>query len=93
MQCEKIDIEESSLKIDKDIINDYNINTCINNNIADNNSRFLLLEIKQSLPSLIYENIKLQTPWKNKKLYDGRLVDADFYSLTKEDYERLKRYE
>ncbi len=30
---------------------------------------------------------------KYKKLYDGRLVDADFYSLTKEDYERKKKYE
>ncbi len=30
---------------------------------------------------------------KYKVLYDGRLVDADFYSMTKEDYERMKRYE
>jgi RimJ/RimL family protein N-acetyltransferase len=30
---------------------------------------------------------------KYKKLYNGRLVDADFYSMTREDYERMKRYE
>ncbi len=30
---------------------------------------------------------------KYKRLYDGRLIDADFYSMTKEDYERKKRYE
>ena len=30
---------------------------------------------------------------KYKKLYDDKLVDADFYSMTKEDYERMKRYE
>lgn len=30
---------------------------------------------------------------KYKRLYDGRLVDADFYSMTREDYERMKRYE
>lgn len=30
---------------------------------------------------------------KYKKLYDGRLIDADFYSMTKEDYERMKKYE
>ena len=30
---------------------------------------------------------------KYKLLYDGRLIDADFYSITKEDYERRKRYE
>lgn len=28
-----------------------------------------------------------------KKLYDDRLVDADFYSMTKVDYERKKKYE
>lgn len=30
---------------------------------------------------------------KFKVLYDGKLVDADFYSMTKEDYERMRRYE
>ncbi len=30
---------------------------------------------------------------KYKKLYDGRLIDADFYSMTIEDYERKKNYE
>ena len=30
---------------------------------------------------------------KYKKLFDGRLVDADFYSMTREDYERLKENE
>ncbi len=30
---------------------------------------------------------------KFKKLYDGRVVDADFYSMTREDYERKKKYE
>lgn len=30
---------------------------------------------------------------KFKKLYDGRLIDADFYSMTKEDYERKRYYE
>lgn len=30
---------------------------------------------------------------KFKKLYDGRIVDADFYSMTKEEYERKIKYE
>ena len=30
---------------------------------------------------------------KFKKLYDGRLIDADFYSITIEDYEGKIRYE
>ncbi|MDE5856187.1 MAG: GNAT family N-acetyltransferase [Anaeroplasmataceae bacterium] len=28
-----------------------------------------------------------------KKLYDGRLIDACFYSMTREEYERKKKYE
>lgn len=28
-----------------------------------------------------------------KKLYDGRIVDASFYSMTKQEYERKKNYE
>ena len=30
---------------------------------------------------------------KYKELYDGRVIDADFYSMTKEDYERKLKYE
>ena len=30
---------------------------------------------------------------KFKRLYDSRLIDADFYSMTKEDFERKRRYE
>ena len=30
---------------------------------------------------------------KYKKLYNERLVDADFYSMTKEDYERMMKYD
>ncbi|MBE6137482.1 MAG: GNAT family N-acetyltransferase [Erysipelotrichaceae bacterium] len=30
---------------------------------------------------------------KFKRLYDGRIVDADFYSLTIDEYERKMRYE
>lgn len=28
-----------------------------------------------------------------KRLYDGRLIDACFYSMTKEEYERKRKYE
>ena len=61
-----------SLKIDPNKINDYNMNNCINENIWDNNSRYLLLEIKQSLTTLFYQNIKLQNILKEPIiLYDG----------------------
>lgn len=28
-----------------------------------------------------------------KKLYDGRIIDACFYSMTKDEFERKKKYE
>jgi hypothetical protein len=68
--CEKDD-PNSKLRIGKTKINEYNINNCINENIKDVNSRYLLLEIRPSLTSLIYQNIKLQNPFKNIILYDG----------------------
>jgi len=70
LECEKED-PNSNLKI-KEEINDYNLNNCINDNIRDVNSRYLLLEIQPSLTTLIYQNIKLQNPLKNQiVLYDG----------------------
>ena len=60
----------SNLKIDEKKVNDYNLNNCINSNIKDNNSRYLLLEVKPSLTTLIYENIKKQNS-KDTILYEG----------------------
>jgi len=50
----------------------YDINKCIFDNINDsNNPRYLLLEIKPSLSSLIYQIIKIQNPDKTIEFYDG----------------------
>ena len=67
--CEKLE-PNSNLKIDEQKINDYNLNNCINNNIKDINSRYLLLEIKPTLTTLIFENIKKQNS-KDTILYEG----------------------
>ena len=62
----------SKLIIKKERIMDYNLNNCINENILDINSRFLLLEIKRSLTTIICQNIKLQNPYKEKIIiFDG----------------------
>ena len=68
------DNQNSPLKISQDIIRDYNLNNCINDNIKDNNSRYLLLEVNQTLTTLIYQNIILQNLNIIKdeiNLYDG----------------------
>ena len=67
----------NSLKIIKEVINDYNLNKCINENIKDINSRYLLLQVKPSLATLIYQNIKLQNPLENIVLYNGSSFEDD----------------
>ena len=81
-ECD-IEEKESKLKIDEKKLNDYDLNKCINDNIKDTNSRYLLLEIKPSLTNLICENIKLQNQDKDKiELYDG----SSFVDDNNKDY-------
>ena len=57
---------------------EYNLKICINRNILDVNSRFLLLEISKSLTNVVCQLIKLWNPYKNIIIYDGSLFsDAD----------------
>ena len=68
LECDKV---APNLKIDLNKINEYNINECINDNIRDNNSRYLLIEVNHSLRDLIIQSIKLQNPLKEVKIYEG----------------------
>ena len=61
----------TNLIIESSLINDYNLNNCIQDNIYDIKSRYLLLQIKSSLSSLIYQFIKLQNPKKDIIVYNG----------------------
>ena len=61
---------EDSYKIHKTRL--YDLNECINSNINYINNHYLLLETKPSLASLIYQNIKIQNPYKTIAFYDGR---------------------
>ena len=51
-------------KIKEDHIDNYDLNKCINDNINDNNSRYLLLEIRSNLAPLINRIIRIQNPDK-----------------------------
>ena len=58
---EKNDINNADVyQIIKDDLVKYSINRCINDNINDNNSRYLLLEIRSNLAPLIIQNIRIQ---------------------------------
>ena len=62
IECRK----EAQYQIENENCKNYDLYKCINDNINDNNnSRFLLLGIKPSLSSLIYQIIEIQNP--NKK--------------------------
>ena len=61
----------NSYKINNNRINRYDLNKCINDNIIDINNRYLLLQIKPSLASLIYQNIKIQNQDKLIDFYEG----------------------
>ena len=65
LACEEV--EKKSFKqyqINENNMLNYNLNKCINDNINDNNSRYLLLEIKPNLSALIVKNIKIENPEK-----------------------------
>ena len=63
--------EEELYKIQNSRIARYDLNECINENINDINNRYLLLEIRPSLASLIYQNIRIQNPDKVSDFYEG----------------------
>ena len=69
---------ETEYQINKENCKRYDLNQCIIDNINDiNNPRYLLLEIKPSLSSLIYQNIKIQNVDKKIEFYDGSPFSDD----------------
>ena len=72
------DDPNSNLKLDKFIINNYNLNNCINNNIKDEINRYLLIEINPSLTALIYHHIKFNNKNKTIITYVGSPFQNDY---------------
>ena len=75
MVCDNLN--ETTYKLEDKQVIEYDLNRCIINNIADNDSRYLLLEIKTSLASLIYQNIRIQNPDKEIVFIDGSPFEDD----------------
>jgi len=68
----------ASYKIKEDHIDNYDLNKCINDNINDNNSHYLLLEIRSTLAPLINRIIRIQNPDKKGiKLINGSPFSDD----------------
>ena len=68
----------ATYKIKEDHIEKYDLNRCINDNINDNNSRYLLLEIKSTLAPLINRIIRIQNPDKKSiELINGSPFSDD----------------
>ena len=69
MVCEEFN--EKNYKLEAKEVGEYDLNRCIIKNISDKNSRYIILEIKPSLISLIQRNIELQNPDKEIVFIDG----------------------
>ena len=74
--CDDKDDYDNKLKIEKYKINEnnlikYNLIRCINENINDNDARYLLLEIEEELKYLVWQNIISQKNGKNITYMEG----------------------
>ena len=67
----------ATYKIKEENINKYSLKECINDNINDNNGRYLLLEIEPSLAALIYRIITIDNPDKKTKTINGSKFPDD----------------
>jgi len=73
-----LNLSGNTYKIKEDHIDKYDLNRCINDNINDNNSRYLLLEIKSTLAPLINRIITIQNPDKKSiELINGSPFSDD----------------
>ena len=75
-------------QIGNDDINKYDQNKCINDNINDNNSRYLLLEIKSNIAPLINQIIRAQNPDRKDKI--DTIIGSPFSDDNNSDYKSKK---
>ena len=80
--------KQESYNIQKDDLVKYNLNECINNNINDNNSRYLLLEIRSNLNPLINQIIRVQNSDRNNNI--DTLIGSPFSADNNSDYKAKK---
>ena len=74
-------------QIGNDDLDKYDLNKCINDNINDNNSRYLLLEIRSNIAPLINQIIRAQNP--ERKDIDT-IIGSPFSDDNNSDYKAKK---
>ena len=74
-------------QIQPDEVNSYKLNDCINNNIIDNNSRYLLLEIEPNIAPLINRIIEAQSSYRKKV---NTIIGSPFSDDKNSDYRARK---
>ena len=75
-------------QIGNDDLVSYDLNKCINDNINDNNSRHLLLEIKSNIAPLINQIIRAQNPERKDKI--DTIIGSPFSDDNNSDYKAQK---
>ena len=80
--------KQETYQIKKHNLVKYDLNECINNNINDNNSRYLLLEIRSNLAPLINKIIRLQNSERNDNI--DTLIGSPFSDFNNSDYKAQK---
>ena len=86
-QKDKENITGKIYQIGNDDLDKYDLNKCINDNINDNNSRYLLLEIKANIAPLINQIIRAQNP--ERKDIDT-IIGSPFSDDNNSDYKAKK---
>ena len=74
-------------QIGNDDLNKYDLNKCIYDNISDNNSRYLLLEIKSNIAPLINQIIRAQSAYRKDI---DTIIGSPFSDDKNSDYKAKK---
>jgi hypothetical protein len=83
-------IDAKIYQIGNDYLDKYDLNKCIQDNINDKNSRYLLLEIDSNIGPLINQIIRVQNPDMDKRNNIQTIIGSPFADDNNSDYKSEK---
>ena len=83
-------IDAKIYQIGNDYLDKYDLNKCIQDNINDKNSRYLLLEIDSNIEPLINRYIRVQNPDMDEKNNIETIIGSPFQEDNNSDYKSEK---